>query len=115
MKKILLAAWLAAVVFLYFRVREHDQQRSTAITRAQELNREGTQAISKGDFKRGKQCHTEAIRLLQDVPNCTEAAKAYRGLGKIAFYWGDFPEAEKAWLKDVSIRTAIDPQSYELS
>ncbi len=115
MRKTLLSAFFAAVVFLPLRVAEQDPNRQAVIARAQEFNRAGEQAITKGDLPHGKQCYTEAIRLLQNIPNCPEMAKAYRGLGKIAFYWGDFPQAENAWLKDISIRAAIDPRSYELS
>ena len=85
------------------------------IAQAQELNRAGKQAIAKGDLKLAQQQHMEAIRLLRNIPNHLEAAKAYRGIGRIAFLLGDFPRAESAWLEDVSILSAADPQTYDLS
>src|SRR3954447_16863662 len=103
MRKIFLLAFFAGMTFLPFQVAEQNLNKPAAIARAQELNRAGGQAIAKGDWQLGKEHYREAIQLLRSMPTHPEAAKAYRGLGKIAFWLGDFPRAESAWLKDVSI------------
>lgn len=61
----------------------------------------------RGKYDEAQSYYTQAHQMLESQPNCEEMAEIWAGLGRIAFFKGDYPTAYAHALKQLEVSTSL--------